>query len=141
MGRLLAFDYGLKRVGIAVTDPLQIIANGLTTIHTSEVFNFLENYLKTEKVDEFIVGIPKRLNNTDTHLTQHLVGFTRKLQQKYPHIPIKQIDERFTSKMAFQTMIVAGLNKKQRSNKELIDKISATIILQSYLEQRNNLNK
>lgn len=131
MSRVLAFDYGLKRVGLAVTDPLQIIANGLTTLPTHELFTFLDNYLKTENVSAFVVGEPKRLNNTETHNTPHVVNFVKQLQKKYPLIPIKLVDERFTSKMAFQTMIDAGLGKKQRTNKALVDQISATIILQS----------
>jgi putative Holliday junction resolvase len=138
MGRILAFDYGTKRVGIAATDPLRIIANGLTTVHSKDIFVFVNNYIKTEKVDLFVVGEPKRLNNTQTQNTKYVTIFVNQLKKQFPSIPVVMVDERFTSKMAFQTMIVAGLKKKDRKDKELVDQISATIILQSYLEQINN---
>ena len=138
MGRILAFDYGTKRVGIAATDPLRIIANGLTTVHSKDIFVFVNTYIKTEKVDLFVVGEPKRLNNTQTQNTKYVTIFVNQLKKQFPSIPVVMVDERFTSKMAFQTMIVAGLKKKDRKDKELVDQISATIILQSYLEQINN---
>lgn len=136
MSRILAFDYGLKRTGIAVTDELQLIASGLTTIETPNIFTFISNYLKTEKVSLFIVGEAKQLNNQPSESEEFIKFFVQKLAQIHPSIPIIRIDERFTSKMAFKTMIESGLSKKQRQNKKLIDEISATIILQSYLYNR-----
>ena len=135
MGRILAFDYGLKRTGIAITDELQIIASGLTTVDTKKIFSFLTAYLKKENVELFIVGEPKQMNNTESESEQFIKPFILKLSQTFPKIPIKRIDERFTSKMAFQSMIDSGLKKKQRQNKALIDEVSATLILQSYLQQ------
>lgn len=136
MSRILAFDYGLKRTGIAVTDELQLIASGLTTIETSTIFTFIANYLKTEKVSLFVVGEAKQLNNQPSESEEFIKFFVQKLAQIHPSIPIIRIDERFTSKIAFKTMIESGLSKKQRQNKKLIDEISATIILQSYLYNR-----
>jgi len=133
MARILALDYGTKRTGIAVTDELQLIASGLTTVETSKLLLFLESYFSNEKVELILIGLPKRLNNTPSESEQHIIPFIKKLTIKFPEIPIKRIDERFTSKMAFQTMIDSGLSKKKRRNKALIDEISATIILQSYL--------
>ena len=133
MGRLLAIDFGVKRTGIAVTDELQIIASGLTTVDTSELIPFLIEYTQTETVDLFIVGKPKQMNNEDSESEVHIEDFLKTLSKKIPHISVVREDERFTSKMAFQTMIDSGLKKKQRRNKGLIDEISATIILQSYL--------
>lgn len=135
LGRILAFDYGLKRTGIAITDELQIIASGLTTVDTKKIFSFLTAYLKKENVELFIVGEPKQMNNTESESEQFIKPFILKLSQTFPKIPIKRIDERFTSKMAFQSMIDSGLKKKQRQNKALIDEVSATLILQSYLQQ------
>ncbi len=133
MARLLAIDYGTKRCGIAVSDPLQIIAQGLTTVHANEILTFLEKYFQKEQVETIIVGEPKNLNGEATDATPHVNGFVKKLRGKFPRIKIERIDERFTSKMAFQTMIDSGLKKKDRQNKELVDEISATIILQSYM--------
>ncbi len=133
MSRILALDYGEKRIGIAVTDEMQIIASGLTTVPTAEIFEFLEDYLKKEKVELFLIGEPKQMNNTASESEKLILPFISKLTKRFNHIPIKREDERFTSKMAFQTMIDSGLKKKQRQNKALIDEISATIILQSYL--------
>lgn len=133
MGRILALDFGKKRTGIAVTDELQIIASGLTTVNTEDVISFLKEYTVKENVDLFIVGKPKQMNNTDSESEALILPFIEKLAKNIPTIPIERIDERFTSKMAFQTMIDGGLKKKQRRNKALIDEISATIILQSYL--------
>lgn len=133
LARILAIDYGEKRTGIAVTDELQIIASGLTTVETKKIFSFLTDYLKTEKVELFIVGEPKQLNNTESESEKIIKPFVEKLSLTFPKIPVKRIDERFTSKMAFQSMIDSGLKKKQRQNKSLIDEISATLILQSYL--------
>ncbi|NQV77912.1 MAG: Holliday junction resolvase RuvX [Lutibacter sp.] len=136
MARILAIDYGEKRTGIAITDDLQIIASGLTTVDTKKIFSFLTEYLKNENVELFVVGEPKQLNNTESESEQFIKPFILKLSTTFPKIPIKRIDERFTSKMAFQSMIDSGLKKKQRQNKALIDEISATIILQSYLNQK-----
>ncbi|WP_210463136.1 Holliday junction resolvase RuvX [Rufibacter roseolus] len=139
MGRILAIDYGVKRVGLAVTDPLQIIASGLDTVHAKDLHTFLAQYCQKEEVEAFVVGMPKHLDSSDTNNTQHVVGFVRKLKKQFPDKQVITHDERFTSRMAFQTMIDAGLGKKARANKETVDKISATIILQSYLESRQYL--
>ena len=133
MGRILALDYGVKRTGIAITDELKIIASGLTTVETKKIFSFLTNYLKNESVELFVIGEPKQMNNTESESAQFINPFIEKLSLTFPKIPIKRVDERFTSKMAFQSMIDSGLKKKQRQNKALIDEISATIILQTYL--------
>ena len=133
MGRILAIDYGLKRTGIAVTDELQIIASGLTTVLTKELLSFLKDYIANENIDMFLVGEPKQMDNTPSESEALISPFLEQLDKTFPNIPIKRVDERFTSKMAFQTMIDSGLKKKQRKNKTLIDEISATIILQSYL--------
>jgi len=133
LSRILAIDFGKKRTGIAVTDELQIIASGLTTIATEDIITFLRDYISKENVELFIVGKPKQMNNTDSESEALITPFLKKLSQEIPNIPIKRIDERFTSKMAFQTMVDSGLKRKQRRNKNLIDEISATIILQSYL--------
>ena len=133
MARILALDYGKIRTGIAVTDELQIIASGLTTVDTKKIFSFLTNYLKDETVELFVIGEPKQMNNTASESEKLILPFISQLTKRFGQIPIKRVDERFTSKMAFQTMIDSGLKKKQRKNKALIDEISATIILQSYL--------
>ena len=133
MARILAIDFGIKRTGIAVTDELQIIASGLTTVNTKELIPFLENYILKEAVELFLIGEPKQMNNTESDSEQHIKPFIKLLQKRIPNIPVKRIDERFTSKMAVQTMIDSGLKRKQRQNKALVDEISATIILQSYL--------
>ena len=133
LSRILAIDFGKKRTGLAVTDEMQIIASGLTTVNTEELIAFLKDYTSKEKVELFLVGKPKQMNNTDSESEALILPFLDTLSKKIPHIPIKRVDERFTSKMAFQTMIDSGMNKKQRRNKGLVDEISATIILQSYL--------
>ncbi len=133
MGRILAIDFGKKRTGIAITDELKIIASGLTTVATGELLDFLKDYLSKEKVTLFLVGKPKQMNNLDSESEVLIKPFLKKLTTAFPNIPIERVDERFTSKMAFQTMIDGGLKKKQRRDKGLIDEISATIILQSYL--------
>jgi len=138
----MAIDYGTKRVGIAVTDSLQIIANGLTTVHSGELIEFLKKYIAKEEVECIVVGKPKHLNNTPSDADRFIEPFVVHLKRTFPQIKIDRIDERFTSKMAFQTMIDGGLGKKARQNKELVDEISATIILQSYMqakEFKNNL--
>lgn len=136
MSRILAIDYGKKRTGIAVTDILQIIANGLTTVPTTELTNFLMDYLKKESVERIIVGHPKQMNNEDSENMKRITPFVNMLRKKIPHIPIELVDERFTSVLAHQAMIDGGLKKKDRQNKALVDEISATIILQSYLESK-----
>ncbi len=135
MARILAFDFGKKRTGIAVTDELQIIASGLTTVDTSLIFTFLKEYLSNENVELFVVGEPKQMNNTASESEALILKFIAKLTELFPKTPIKRVDERFTSKMAFQTMIDSGLSKGKRKNKALVDQISATIILQTYLNQ------
>ena len=133
MGRILAIDYGSNRTGIAVTDEMQLIASGLTTVATKELLSFLKSYVTKEDVTLFIVGEPKRMNNEASAIETEISVFIEKLSTEIPQIAIQRVDERFTSKMAFQTMIDSGLKKKQRRNKALIDEISATIILQEYL--------
>ena len=133
MGKILAIDYGKKRTGIAVTDDLQIIASGLTTVKTKELISFLSNYTSKETVETFVIGQPKQMNNKDSESEALILPFITKLKNKFPNIPVVREDERFTSKMAFQTMLDSGMSKKKRQDKALIDEISATIILQSYL--------
>lgn len=133
MARILAIDYGKKRTGLAVTDEMQLIASGLTTVPTNELIKYLQEYIAKEKVELFLVGEPKQMNYEASQSEVLIQEFLKKLEKAIPEIPVKRVDERFTSKMAFQTMIDSGLKKKQRQNKSLIDEISATIILQSYL--------
>lgn len=140
MARIMAIDYGTKRVGIAVTDPMQMIANRLTTVHSKDIFDFLKDYLSKEEVECIVVGEPKTMMNKPSESTKEINAFVKKLSKNYPEVKIERMDERFTSKMAFQTMIDAGLKKKDRKDKELVDSISATIILQSYLESLTNSN-
>jgi len=129
----MAIDFGTKRTGIAITDELQIIASGLTTIPTKDLLSFLKTYTSEENVELFIVGEPKQMNFELSESEVSIAKFLEKLNKAIPHIPVKRVDERFTSKMAFQTMIDSGLKKNKRKNKALVDEISATIILQSYL--------
>ena len=136
MPRILSIDYGTKRTGIAVTDALQIIATGLCTVHTKDIFIFLDDYFKKEKVECIIIGNPKKLDNTPSENAQHVVGFTRNLKKKYPDLKIESLDERFTSTMSHQALIAAGSTKKQRQNKETVDMISAVLLLQNYLEKK-----
>lgn len=133
MARILAIDYGSKRTGIAVTDTLQIIASGLTTVNTNDLLAFLKDYTSKEHVELFVIGEPKQMDNTASESEALIIPFLEKLKNAIPNIPIQRVDERFTSKMAFQTMIDSGLKKNQRKNKALVDEISATLILQSYL--------
>jgi len=133
MARILALDYGTKRTGIAVTDELQLIASGLTTVLTKGIFSFLKEYTKKEQVELFVIGEPKQMNNTESESEAFIKPFIIKLKKLFPEIPIVRVDERFTSKMAFQTLIDSGLNKKQRQNKALIDEVSATLVLQNFL--------
>tara|TARA_B100001287_G_scaffold228390_1_gene198508 strand:- start:635 stop:1045 length:411 start_codon:yes stop_codon:yes gene_type:complete len=136
MGRVLAIDYGEKRTGIAITDPLQIVASGLTTVDTNSLIDFLKNYCSEENVDLFVVGLPKQMNNQPSLSESLIKPFIIKLKSSFPKISIVRIDERFTSKIALRTMIDSGLKKKQRKNKSLVDQISATLILQSYLDSK-----
>jgi putative Holliday junction resolvase len=133
LSRILAIDYGLKRTGIAVTDPLQIIATGLTTVESKQLIPFLKDYFSKETVELIIIGEPKNMDDSDTHATPLVEKCIKELQKNFPSIPIKKVDERFTSKMASQAMIDMGMKKKQRRNKALVDEIAATILLQEYL--------
>jgi putative Holliday junction resolvase len=136
VGRILAIDYGRKRVGIAVTDPLQMIATRLKTVPAHEIWTFLKEYFAKENVEKVIVGYPMQMNNQPSEAVLYINPFLKKFQKDFPEMPLEQVDERFTSKMAFQTMIDAGLKKKDRQNKETVDGVSATILLQSFLEQK-----
>jgi len=133
LSRILAIDYGLKRTGLAVTDPLKIIATGLTTVESKQLIPFLKNYIDKEGVELIIIGEPKNWDDTDTHATPLVEKCIRDLQKNFPAIPVKKVDERFTSKMASQAMIEMGMKKKKRQNKALVDEIAATILLQEYL--------
>lgn len=136
MGRIIAIDYGRKRTGIAVTDPMQIIANGLTTISSVTTIGFLKDYFLKESVDAIVVGHARQMDSSDSESMQYIKPFVKQLSKNFPNMPIHMVDERFTSKIAHQTMIDGGLKKKKRQNKALVDTISATLILQSYMEQR-----
>ena len=136
MGRILAIDYGNKRVGLASTDALQLIASPLETVHAKDVLAYLKAYTQREPVDAFVVGMPRRLSGEATDATPHVIGFVRKLQKEFPNIPVHTVDERFTSSMAQKAMLAGGLKKKDRQDKATVDRVSAAIILQSYLESR-----
>ncbi len=136
MARILAIDYGTKRTGIAVTDPLCIIATALETVDSNKLMNFLAAYFQKEPVDQLVVGMPKRLNNEDTDMTPLVRQLIEQLKKRFPDKPVALIDERFTSSIALKAMISGGMKKKDRRVKENVDKISATLILQSYLESR-----
>lgn len=133
MARIIAIDYGLKRTGLAVTDPLQIIATGLTTVASRELIPFLRNYFVKEQVERIIIGEPKNWDDTDTHATPLVEKCIKELQKHFPAIPITKVDERYTSKMAKQAMIDMGMKKMQRRNKAIVDEIAATIMLQDYM--------
>ncbi len=133
MARILAIDYGLKRTGIAVTDPLQIIATGLTTVESPKLIPFLKEYMRRELVELILIGEPKNWDDTDTHATPLVRHIMQRLQKEFPAIPLKPVDERFTSKLASRAMVEMGMRKKQRQNKALVDEIAATILLQEYL--------
>ena len=136
MSRILAIDYGKKRTGVAVTDILQMIANGVTTVSTPELMDFILKYVEKEPVERIIVGHPKQMNNEDSENMKRITPFVNQLRKKLPNIPVELVDERFTSVLAHQAMLDGGLKKKARQNKALVDEISATIILQSYLETK-----
>ena len=136
MSRILAIDYGRKRTGVAVSDAMQIIANGLTTVPTHELLDFITGYVQKEPVERILVGLPKQMNNEASESMKYIDPFVRSLKKRLPEIPVEFVDERFTSVLAHRTMLEAGLKKKDRQNKALVDEISATTILQTYLESK-----
>lgn len=136
MPRIICIDYGLKRTGIAVTDPLQIIATGLTTVDSPEVIPFLKKYFQQEAVDLIVIGEPKNLDDSDTHATPLVKQIIKSLQKEFPFIPVVTVDERYTSKMAKQAMLDMGMKKKDRRNKRTVDEIAATIMLQEFMQNR-----
>ena len=136
MPRIMAFDYGTKRIGIAVTDPMQIIATGLDTIHPNQIIDYLKKYMVTEQIERFIVGEPKQMDNTPSQSAIHVRGFVNLLKKTFPDIPVEMLDERFTSKMASAAIAQSGMGKKARQNKELVDTVSAVILLQNWMESR-----
>ncbi|HWK99750.1 MAG TPA: Holliday junction resolvase RuvX [Parapedobacter sp.] len=133
----MAFDYGTKRVGIAVTDPLQLIATALDTVHAKDVLAYVKGYVDRETVSMFVVGEPRQLDGSESESAQHVRGFVRTLRRTFPTIPVETIDERFTSKMASASIALSGMARKKRQDKALIDSVSAVLILQSYLEKRD----
>jgi len=135
MSRILSIDYGAKRTGLAVTDPLQIIATGLTTVESKQLIPFLKDYFAREEVELIIIGEPKNWDDTDTHATALVEKIIKQLEKNFPKIPIKKVDERYTSKMAKDAMLEMGLKKMQRRNKKLVDEIAATIMLQEYMQK------
>jgi putative Holliday junction resolvase len=135
MSRIIAFDYGTKRIGIAVTDPLQIIATGLDTVHPKDIIDYLKKYLLTEQVEAFVIGNPKQMDGSPSDSAQHVKGFSTLLKKSFPQIPQHWVDERFTSKLAHETILQSGLKKQDRRNKERVDTIAATIILQYFMEE------
>lgn len=139
MARILCIDYGQKRSGIAVTDDLQIIASPLTTVHSKDLLSFLAQYMKDNEVERVVIGEPKTMQNAPSDASRFIEPFIKRMQKQFPDMPVARMDERFTSRMAFQTMIDGGLGRKARQNKALVDSISASLILQSYLEQQNNI--
>ena len=140
MGRIMSLDIGSKRTGVAVTDPLKIIANGLETVPAGQIINYLKDYFKKEIVELVVIGYPKQMNNTGSEAVFHVNEFIRSFEKNFPEMKFQLMDERFTSKMAFQAMIDGGLKKMQRQDKALVDKISATILLQSYLDMNQNIS-
>ena len=140
MGRILAIDYGRKRTGIAVSDPLQLIANGLTTVPTHQLLTYILDYVAHEQVERILVGLPKQMNNEASESMKYIEPFVRSLKKKLPEVPIEYVDERFTSVLAHHAMLEGGLKKKDRQDKALVDEISATIILRDYLESRRFLS-
>ncbi|MGD1848695.1 MAG: Holliday junction resolvase RuvX [Salibacteraceae bacterium] len=138
MGRILAIDYGKKRVGLATTDPLQLIASALTTVAANETMAYLKAYCDREEVERFVVGLPRRWNNDASEVESAIQAFVGRLKKQFPAIPVDREDERFTSLLATRAIRDSGVKKKDRQNKGLVDQVSATIILQSYLERKNN---
>jgi putative holliday junction resolvase len=141
MGRIMAIDFGSKRVGIAVTDEMQIIATPLTTVHSKDIFTFLHEYVSREKVDIIVVGEPKQMNNTPSEAVLVIEPFVKRLRKEFPVTSVERIDERFTSKMATISIRESGVNRKRRHDKSLVDTVSATLILQSYMEGREFLRR
>jgi putative Holliday junction resolvase len=137
MPRILAIDYGLKRTGLAVTDPLQIISTALTTVETPQLFNFLKEYFKKELVERIIIGDPRNLDDSDTHATPHVKIVIERLKKEFPTIPVETVDERYTSKMASRAMIDMGMKKMQRRDKGMVDQIAATIMLQEFMAKNS----
>lgn len=137
MGRIIAIDYGVKRTGIATTDEMQIIASGLTTVETPKLIEFLKDYFKKEDVELILVGEPRQMDNSPSESEKYILPFIEKINKEFPSIPVKRVDERFTSKMASQSLFESGMKKKKRQNKALLDEVSATIILQSYLYNKH----
>jgi putative Holliday junction resolvase len=135
--RVMAFDYGTKRIGIAVTDPMQMIATGLETVHPNLILEYLKKYLQTEQVETFVVGEPKQMDNTPSQSAMHVKGFVNLLKRTFPEIPVQMLDERFTSKMASAAILAGGVKKLGRQNKALVDTVSAVILLQSWMEGRS----
>lgn len=138
MGRILGIDYGKKRIGLAVTDPMHIFASPMETLNTPDFDNYIVEYLKTDDIEAFVVGYPVQMNNSPSESVIYIDPFIRKLKKNYPDKPVYLVDERFTSQMAMRTMIEGGVKKKKRQDKPMVDRISASIILQSFLDQRNN---
>lgn len=141
MGRILAIDYGQKRCGIAVTDPLKLIAHALETVPTATLEAYLADYMQREEVETIVVGLPLQMDATPSESARYIEPFVRRLAKRYPELPIVRVDERFTSKMAFQTMLDAGLKKKKRQDKGLVDALSATLILQTYMQNPDVFEK
>ena len=139
MGRVLSVDYGVRRTGLAVTDPLKIIAGGLTTVETPQLMKYLKEYTAKETVERFVVGLPKQTNGRDSENLPRVLAFVEQLKKSFPDVPVDMWDERYTSVLAHQTMLQSGIGKKARQNKALVDEISATIILQGWMEGRGNM--
>lgn len=133
----MAFDYGTKRIGIAVTDPLQIISSALTTVHPLEIIDFIKKYIENEAVETFVVGKPLQMDGSDSQVSKHVLGFTRQLKKNFPSIPVVSVDERFTSKMASASIAQSDLSQKKKRDKSLVDQVSAVLILQSYMQNRS----
>jgi putative Holliday junction resolvase len=141
MGRIIGIDYGTKRIGIAITDPLHVIASPLTTVSNVEFDNFIDDYAKNEGIDAFVVGYPKQLNNSPSKTVKHVEPFIKKLKKRFPDIDILLVDERFTSVIAMQSMIDGGVKKSDRQNKSITDRVSAALILQSYLDSKSVIKR
>ncbi|MFZ1808453.1 MAG: Holliday junction resolvase RuvX [Cyclobacteriaceae bacterium] len=136
MGRIMAIDYGTKRTGLAVTDPMRIIATALETVETPKLLTYLKEYFLKEQVDELVIGLPKQMNNTDSETAPFVRQMAAKINEAFPALPVKYVDERFTSKIALRAMVDGGMKKKDRRDKQNVDKISAVLILQTYMESR-----
>ncbi len=139
MGRILGIDYGKKRVGLAVTDPLRLFASPLDTVHTQEFDRFINDYMKTGQIDEFVIGYPVQMNNKPSESVKYIDPFIRRLKKQFPDKPVHLVDERFTSQIALRTMINGGVKKEKRKDKSMVDKISASIILQSFLDKKKDI--